>query len=232
MTKAVRSLRTVLMENAFFFAAFAVFSVIGAVWLMISDKGEAVLFFSRHRSPFGDLFFVFADNLGDGILFLPLLVSLLFYRFRFAATVPGLGLSVLVVTQTAKAFFGHPRPLPYLEKMDLLDQIVPVDGVTINQGMNSFPSGHTMTAFAIFSFLAFCLPHKKWNGLFFFSLAFIAGLSRIYLVQHFFQDVYAGAILGVLLSLVWYMAQYRIWPEPHGRMDGKLSFGKGAKRYL
>ena len=55
------------------------------------------------------------------------------------------------------------------------------------------------------------------------AVALLAGLSRIYLVQHFFQDVYAGAILGVLLALFWYMAQYRLWPEPHRRMDGRLS---------
>jgi membrane-associated phospholipid phosphatase len=33
-------------------------------------------------------------------------------------------------------------------------------------------------------------------------------LSRIYLTQHFFKDVYLGAFMGVIIAMFWYYIQY------------------------
>ena len=228
MKKTVPNIPDVLRGNAAFFWAFLLFLTAGAFLLGSMQTGDLVLFFSRHRTPGLDLFFYYANYLGDGLIFVPAFFFLLFVRFRFAATIPALGLSVSLLTQSAKAFFGHPRPFVYFREMNMLDQLVPVDGVAMHQGMNSFPSGHTMTAFSLFAFLALCLTRKSWTGLLLFILALLAGLSRIYLLQHFFKDVYMGAALGVLLAVFWYLAQYRLWPEPHFRMDGALQ--RFAKR--
>lgn len=62
----------------------------------------------------------------------------------------------------------------------------------------SFPSGHTMTAFAVATPLAVYYPA------FAAALAFCAasvGGSRILLGMHYLSDVVAGAALGVLLGL-------------------------------
>jgi membrane-associated phospholipid phosphatase len=32
----------------------------------------------------------------------------------------------------------------------------------------------------------------------------LVGISRLYLLQHFYEDVYAGAIVGMLISFVVY----------------------------
>ncbi len=61
----------------------------------------------------------------------------------------------------------------------------------------SFPSGHTITAFAmVFSVGAFYPPLLPW-------LAFAAisiGASRIVLGMHFLSDVVAGAAIGAMLG--------------------------------
>lgn len=36
------------------------------------------------------------------------------------------------------------------------------------------------------------------------GIAVLVGFSRVYLMQHFFMDVWAGALLGILSSLVSY----------------------------
>jgi membrane-associated phospholipid phosphatase len=38
----------------------------------------------------------------------------------------------------------------------------------------------------------------------FFVLALLCGLSRIYLFQHFYVDVYVGSILGICITLLLY----------------------------
>jgi len=60
-------------------------------------------------------------------------------------------------------------------------------------GVDSFPSGHTATAFAYARVLADQYPHQKdlWYG-----LAAGVGWSRMGVRAHFVQDVVAGAALG------------------------------------
>src|SRR6202007_2925705 len=61
----------------------------------------------------------------------------------------------------------------------------------------SFPSGHTITAFAFATPLMAYYPDLTW-GLGFCALSIAA--SRIMLGMHFLSDVIAGALLGSLLG--------------------------------
>lgn len=63
----------------------------------------------------------------------------------------------------------------------------------------SFPSGHTMTAFAIALVVSYFYPGLQWPLYF---LAVSIGISRIVLGMHFLSDVLAGAVLGLALGLV------------------------------
>jgi len=61
----------------------------------------------------------------------------------------------------------------------------------------SFPSGHTITAFAMTASLGE-FYHAMLPGLFFCAIS--VALSRILLGMHFLSDVIAGAVLGGLLG--------------------------------
>lgn len=210
-------------ENGFFFSGFAIFLLAGAGGLLTYDTGDLLFFFNDHRSMAADLFFRYATRLGEGLFFILGVITLLFVRYRYALALPFLGLAVSVVTQSAKAFFAHPRPYAYLNKIQMLDRLAPVEGVPLHGGWNSFPSGHTMAGFALFAFLAFCLPRKKWGGLVFLILALSVGFSRVYLGQHFFKDIYLGSILGVLLALIFYLLAEKLPARRWPWLDGKIT---------
>ncbi|RYD68900.1 MAG: phosphatase PAP2 family protein [Sphingobacteriales bacterium] len=72
---------------------------------------------------------------------------------------------------------------------------------------NSFPSGHTASAFCLFTLLALFVANKKY-GLFFLLMALLVAYSRIYLSQHNFIDTYVGAWIGILSALVIYFYFY------------------------
>lgn len=193
--------------NRVFITAYLIFLPAATVLLFFMEKGDLVLFFSDHRTPFLDVFFRWFTDLGDGLWFGVIAVVLLFFRYRYAISVAALGLSVMVVSYVSKSIFSLDRPLPYFQKIGLEDQLTFVAGVDVHTGATSFPSGHTMTAFALYGFLAFIFPQKKVLGFFLFLIAVGAGLSRVYLVQHFFQDIYLGSLIGLALALLWWYLQ-------------------------
>lgn len=61
----------------------------------------------------------------------------------------------------------------------------------------SFPSGHTLSSFAVAEVLSMYFTEYK---LIFMIIAFLIALSRIYLYVHYPTDVIAGIILGILCS--------------------------------
>ena len=82
-------------------------------------------------------------------------------------------------------FPGMPRPGKVFD-INTLPHVV--NNIHLNQ-VGSFPSGHTMTAFAGAFAITIVLKEKHW-GLIAFIMAFFVGISRIYLCQHFFMDIF------------------------------------------
>ncbi len=88
---------------------------------------------------------------------------------------------------------NEPRPVKAIADISLIHT---VDGVKILT-INSFPSGHTTEAFAVF--LLACLVIKKpWIIVAGFIYALLVAYSRIYLPQHFPRDAGAGMIVALV----------------------------------
>lgn len=183
--------------------AFALF-LLGGIPLLLAEQGDLLIQLNEQRSPGADLFFRWFTKVGEGYGYLVVFLLLLVYKRRAAWGVPLLGIAVSLVAWIGKTLFHHPRPYLYFEQQGLLAQLDLIPGVEMHKGFTSFPSGHTMAAFALFSFLAFCFPRKPWLSITCFCIALLVGVSRMYLVQHFFEDVYLGAILGVGLGIMAY----------------------------
>ncbi|MDQ6768491.1 MAG: phosphatase PAP2 family protein [Gemmatimonadota bacterium] len=92
----------------------------------------------------------------------------------------------------------------------------------------SFPSGHTITAFAFASTVTreskFWWPGATWFvGTVFYGGASLVGLSRMYNNQHWASDVMAGAAIGTLVGLK--VVNYT-HSNPGNRLDRALIKGK------
>lgn len=207
-----------LKENRIFLIPVLIFISTGIVFLFLFDKATIHLAQNSWYSPFGDVFFRTITHLGDGLVFLFGALLLMNFKWKY---VIGLALTaILTVTSIGVlkkvVYKGEPRPVEFFKNIKDLRL---VEGVEMNH-WNSFPSGHTTAAFAFWGFLAFVSKNKKLK----FSLFVIAGFaaySRIYLSQHFLEDIVAGAFLGTLISTLSYWVMLKIsWPWT----DKKLSF--------
>lgn len=104
-------------------------------------------------------------------------------RVMALATGVAICASVLLF-KAVKHLVGRPRPF---ESWQGLTSLVPAPD------RFSFPSGHTMTAFAVWAVLLEGLPVL---GPPFFLVALLIGISRVFLGMHYPTDVLVGALLG------------------------------------
>ena len=68
------------------------------------------------------------------------------------------------------------------------------------RGVGSFPSGHTIAAFAVATVYADRYPNPRWRRWLVFGLAGLVGFSRASLLTHYAADVFAGAALGYAIA--------------------------------
>ena len=65
----------------------------------------------------------------------------------------------------------------------------------------SFFSGHTTAAFAVASVIACQYRETRWVPVTAYTLATLAGLSRVYDNRHWMSDIFAGAVFGTATGL-------------------------------
>ena len=137
---------------------------------------------------------ILATRAGDGWLWYLLGLAILLFggEPRFAAVGAGTlaASSGIVIFLWLKKAAGRRRPCAF--EPHCWATLLPPDQF-------SFPSGHTITAFAVALSLIHFYPDLT-VGLLFCALSVAA--SRILLGMHFLSDVVAGAVIGTLLARV------------------------------
>lgn len=177
---------------------YVLFFLLSMLLVSVFSKDFLHLTFNTYHSTFFDNFFKYTTFLGDGVMFGVLFLTFLFIHRKtaYAFAISGVLTLLLIAFFKKVVFLGVPRPAQYfgIENLHL------VEGVKM-AFWNSFPSGHTTTAFAICTIL--CLYFNKCKTQYIWvSLAIIAGISRVYLSQHFLIDIFVGSFLGIAIGFV------------------------------
>jgi membrane-associated phospholipid phosphatase len=189
-----------------YFKLFVVLWFAGGVFLLFIKKGDVVFYINEIHTPFFDHFFKYVTHLGDGVFYAVVTLALLLIHKKRAGYVALVGVvhGILIYFFKKVVFHMAPRPTKYFPDVDWNY----VEGVTTHS-FNSFPSGHTASAFALMASLAIILDISKWVKVVFFCIALLVGLSRIYLLQHFYVDTYAGALVGTLCAMLIFVLLYK-----------------------
>ncbi len=203
-------MKSLIRQNIFYLIPYLIILIIGLLTLPQIEKGEVIFFFANHRTPFWDTFFYISTKLGELIGYILFIILFLFIRFRYAALIGMTAVSAGILAAILKNIFRHPRPKPYFGALGIdISDIAVVGYPLLNSQISSFPSGHTISAFAFFTVLALL---AKNNGLkvVCLILAILVGLSRIYLVSHFLEDVLLGSFVGVLIAFSLHYANNKV----------------------
>jgi membrane-associated phospholipid phosphatase len=190
-----------IRNQRLFFISFSAFLVAGLMILLLFSKEESFLLVNQSHSKFLDYLFYYATRLGKGSMYVVLLIAALFMRYGYVVTVgAAAGIQTLLVHVPKRLIF--PDALRPIRHFDGLADLHILENVKVHAHY-SFPSGHTATAFCLFTLLAIFLNKRQWELPLFF-LALMVAYSRIYLAQHFFVDVYVGSLIGVVSALFAY----------------------------
>lgn len=115
-----------------------------------------------------------------------------------------LGLVVLCSDQLAshvcKPLFHRLRPCYNIDFQDLIHLPKGMAG-----GKYGFVSSHAANTFAVAAFLTPILRnYRPWPAIVLYFWAFISSYSRIYIGYHYPGDIIAGAVLGLLIGMVFW----------------------------
>ncbi len=144
-----------------------------------------------------------ATALGNGFYLFPLGLGLMAlfarknFRRDFVLWASTSFLSFIIGT-TLKNLIHRDRPLAALHS-EIVSHSVSIHVLGPSLYANSFPSGHTFTAFSTAALFGRLYPRLS---LALFSLATLTGLSRIYVGAHFPLDVLGGAAIGLFSTFL------------------------------
>ena len=188
-----------LKQTRSFFIPYLILMAVCIIIKLLYTKQQIYFAVNGLYSSFADEIAPYITDLGNGWTVLALSAILVLFNYRtaflMATTYAITSLSVQIIKYIADA------DRPTLLYHDKLSTMHIVKGIYMLQ-YYSFPSGHTVTAFSTCLLVTYLLKNKNWGWLL-FLLAVVVGYSRMYLSQHFFEDVTVGSAVGVVLTVLW-----------------------------
>lgn len=210
-------MKQLLRNNTVFIALSLILLGVLGLELLYIPKGELHLLLCDRHTPARDIFYRYYTQVAEWFPYVLCIFLLLFSRIGdgMLAT-SGLVFSALT-TQLFKYVVNAPRPIMWFAAHMPDVQLPLTEGVQVHSWF-SFPSGHTTSFFAL-AFVLCIIATKKLSmvncklsigvQILLFIMATLGGYSRIYLSQHFAIDVFAGIVVGVLITFLCYAIFYR-----------------------
>ncbi len=106
------------------------------------------------------------------------------------------------VVEFIKVFINRSRPFKKLSGARVVGRA---------EKGRSFPSGHTSQSFYLATLMVQYFGTGLYIGMLLYFLAFLVGITRIYVGAHYPRDVMAGAVLGTIWGLIGVIANQYIF---------------------
>ena len=170
----------------------------GALFILFQDKLDFQKKINQMGNPVLDLVMRNLTYAGDGLFAVLVFIVLLFIRIKTALiALISFALTAGIVQLLKHTVFDTMKRPYYFLQSDVNFRII--EDFTYHSS-NSFPSGHSASIFAICTVIAYQYKSKLSIQLLLVVIAVLVALTRVYLCQHFLQDIIAGSLIGTLIS--------------------------------
>jgi membrane-associated phospholipid phosphatase len=186
--------------TSIYFWCIILFWCVGFILIFATNQFELHKTLNTFHNSFFDTIVPYATHIGDGLFAILLVGVLYFFQKKKSLTLlVSFAISSLLVQFLKQVVFTDAlRPFYYFRTYESFHF---VKGVIMHT-QNSFPSGHSTTCFAVFTSLAIFYEKNQKVQFFLSSCAILVSLTRVYLSQHFLEDVLAGSFIGAIVALL------------------------------
>lgn len=207
-------LKSFLRDNRTFFVLCILLFLVGSYPLVVFDKVTLLLRLNSLHHAYLDQCFYYITYLGSTTMYVLLMATLVVMGRDMRTLLTGLSSFVATasIVQGLKhiMFFDQLRPIALITTdvpLHLVAGIVPATHF-------SFPSGHAATIFVAVCFIHLLVRKPaSWMSVLLLLGATIVAYSRVYLCQHFYRDIYVGALVGTWTTIFVYGALMH-WKGP------------------
>ncbi len=201
-------MKSFLKHNLIYITIYIGLLCFGGYQLLHNDKVQLhKLTNAQVGNQWVDLFFKYITHLGDGAFAFLVAIIFLFFNVRKSIYILLSYVGAAFVSSILKHLIYPDITRPHFAfQYFVQEDLNVVDGVDLI-AFHSFPSGHALSAFALFFCLLF-VTKSHFFKIVFFVLAILASYSRVYLSQHWLIDIYVGSIIGFMFSLLFYVVFY------------------------
>ena len=198
-------------KNKIFLSLSLILIVVLGLALLYIPKGDLHLLLCDRHTPARDIFYRYYTTIAEWFPYVVCAAILLFGRIGDGVFASSAMILSAISTQILKHIINAPRPVTWFGMYVPDIQLPLVEGVRMNCWF-SFPSGHTTSFFALALVVCILLTRSPKISMgprilvqiLLFTLAALGGYSRIYLSQHFALDVFAGMLVGILITIACY----------------------------
>ncbi len=213
------SIKDILYRVRFFFIPYLILLSLCLIVKLLYSRADIYFTINSFHNTFTDTIAPYITDIGEGLTIVILSIVIALFNYRKAFILAGSYAITAILAQIIKHIINAPRPKLYFASE--LKRMYFVKGVEI-YSYNSFPSGHTVTAFSAAVALTYLAKNKSW-GVLYLLIAILVGYSRMYLSEHFFEDVIGGSALGVIVTVFWiYFLERRKFFQGDGWNKGLL----------
>jgi len=199
---------SLIKNNAWFYIIFSISFFTATYFIITTEQLQLHEQINKNVGNFiFDNFFKYITHLGDGLF---LIITALILSIKDVKKGFTLLLAYAIcggLTQFLKEVFFNFEMRPYFYYSFHHFPLKIVEGVEMHS-QNSFPSGHATAAICLFTLLSF-LVTKNFIKIGFGILAIIVSFSRVYLSQHFLEDITVGGLIGIsFTSIIIYLLYF------------------------
>ena len=219
MTGSTTCMVSVWNKNKVFLSLSLILVAVLGLALLYIPKGDLHLLLCTRHTPARDIFYRYYTTIAEWLPYVVCVAILLFGRIGNGIFASSAMILSALSTQVLKHLVNAPRPLTWFAEHMPESPLPLVEGVRMNL-WHSFPSGHTTSFFALALVASILITSRTSHSSYtsrtsfllqtlLFALATLGAYSRIYLSQHFALDVFAGILVGILITLVCYAVLHR-----------------------
>ena len=203
-------IRSLLISLAPFLAISGLFLFTGLFLIILTEKQALHYAINQWVNVNWCDFFKIITHLGDGITAVVLItITAFFTKNKWQNLILGIltfSISGLLTQFLKRVVFSDiQRPYAVFQNQEMNW----ISGVDMHTSF-SFPSGHATAAFATFLVLAFYFRKQSKIQIIMAFAAIITAFSRVYLSQHFTEDIIMGGFIGIITFMVLYMVLGRM----------------------